>query len=84
MTPEEKYKKRQQWFRDRIGKTVYRNDIDCCERCKKVYEEGLVISDQMHADYLNDMESISHAEDRPVKYFDTREEALEYEKELKK
>ena len=43
-----------QWFKDRIGKVVYRNaETSCkCKVCKRVYEKGLSISDDLHANYL--------------------------------
>jgi hypothetical protein len=41
------------WFIDRIGKRVYRTESSCkCQTCVDVFINGLVISDEMHADYL--------------------------------
>ena len=41
------------WFTDRIGQTVYREDVSCkCTTCKNVTETGLVIKNQQHAEYL--------------------------------
>ena len=51
-----------QWFLKRIGERIYRDDQDCpCDTCKRILEEGLVIEDRQHAEYLwavdNDFES---------------------------
>lgn len=49
--------KKLKWFIDRIGKRVYRDHIDCCSHCEKVYAEGLLIHDSQHAEYLHDTEA---------------------------
>ncbi len=53
------YKERQQWFKDRIGTRIFRGDTNCnhgnCESCKKIALEGLIITDELHACYLNDV-----------------------------
>ena len=42
-----------QWFIDRIGKRIYRlTDTKCCRHCQRVFKDGLVIDDLMHAKYL--------------------------------
>ena len=46
------------WFRERIGKRVYRTEADCrCEICKKVGEIGLIVNDRLHAQYLYDCQN---------------------------
>ncbi len=66
---------RHQWFMDRIGKRVYRDDVSCeCPSCKGVTSHGLVIEDEMHADYL---EMVEATPDMGVRYFDTPQEVLE-------
>jgi hypothetical protein len=46
------------WFVNRIGKRIYRlTDICCCVYCKKVFEEGLIISNKKHATYLFDCQN---------------------------
>lgn len=41
------------WFVDRIGKRVFRTKSSCqCATCSDVFINGLVIADEMHADYL--------------------------------
>lgn len=81
-TPEEEYKARKQWFIDRIGKRVFRNATTCtCGVCKNVENEGLVIFDKMHADYLCDVEGCSAEEPiHLIRYFDTMDEAKAFEK----
>jgi hypothetical protein len=59
MTPEEietmtsKKPHNKQWFINRIGKRIYRKKNLCdCNECVNVHSNGLVIIDEMHADYL--------------------------------
>jgi hypothetical protein len=43
----------QQWFVERIGKRIYRDADSCdCIHCKDSVENGLIVSDDAHADYL--------------------------------
>jgi hypothetical protein len=52
------YKERGKWFQDRIGKRIYRNKNSCdCKTCEIVYKNGLIISDENHASYLQDCEA---------------------------
>lgn len=72
---------RQQWFNDRIGKRVFRNKTSCpCKTCTKVYEEGLIVDDDMHSGYLCMTEAEYNIEGTPLRYFDTKEEVIEFEK----
>lgn len=58
MTPHERYTKRLDWFKSRIGKRVYRNAGDCdCPICMSVGIHGLFIVDDLHATYLRDCEA---------------------------
>lgn len=69
-------KNRKQWFLDRIGKKVYRNSNGCdCDICKSVKKNGLVIEDEMHANYLYDVECEFNAEGHPLKYTDINDES---------
>jgi hypothetical protein len=74
MTPQEKFKERQQWFLDRIGKRVFRESNGCaCDTCKRITKEGLIIRDKIHAIYLCGMEGISNnpiESNHPFKYKD--------------
>lgn len=48
------YQKRKQWFIDRIGKRVYRPPVTCkCQSCVDGHINGILISDETHADYLH-------------------------------
>lgn len=77
---------RLKWFEARIGKRVFRNMSSCpCRICTDVANHGLIIGDDGHHYYLLDVEGESQVEgDSPIKYFDTKEEAVEYQKTLKK
>lgn len=70
---------RQKWFRDRIGKRVYRRAITgCCSVCDHGNKEGVLIHDRQHADYLHMVESESHLDgEESIRYFDTQEEVDE-------
>ena len=47
-----------QWFKDRIGKRVFRTASTCpCEICRKVEDVGLVVEDELHANYLYDCQN---------------------------
>lgn len=70
---------RQQWFRDRIGTRLFRNDNGCsCGICQAIYKNGLIIEDQLQADYCYDTETEYTAEGNPLRYFETKEEATEF------
>lgn len=59
-------KKTLEWFTQRIGKKVYRKHNFCkCSGCLNVWENGLIIIDEMHADYLFACES-----EMNLNYFD--------------
>ncbi len=74
---------RELWFRERIGKVVYRNETSCkCEICKDVFLNGLIINDQFHADYLYDCEAEYTAEGSILRYFDSKEEMDEWLKTI--
>lgn len=58
------------WFLNRLGKTVYRDDVSCpCPTCKKGTTDGIVIGDKQHAEYLHLIET-SH--DMGVNYRDKK------------
>lgn len=45
--------KPESWFQERIGKIVYRDQISCpCLTCKQGTENGILIHDKQHANYL--------------------------------
>lgn len=69
---------RLQWFKDRIGKRVYRGKTTCtCSICDGVSKEGLIIQDELHANYLYDVEGESHFDSKhPITYTDTLKQAI--------
>lgn len=70
-----KTNERKQWFLARIGKRVFRPKTSCtCSSCKDVYENGLVIQDEMQAVYLYDIEG-----SLGIRYCDSKEEVEECE-----
>lgn len=48
-----------QWFKDRVGKRVYRlTPTTCkCSICLSVLNRGLIIDDDIHAQYLFDCQN---------------------------
>lgn len=73
-------KDRLQWFIDRIGKRIYRNDVMCtCAACEGVYQEGITILDDTHAHWLSDVEIMYNTDGTPLKYFDTLQEVQDFE-----
>jgi len=58
------------WFIERIGQKIYRDDNGCdCKVCKAVEMYGLVIHDELHAKYLYDCQN-----EMGVKYYDSKNE----------
>ena len=76
---------REKWFRSKIGQRLYRNETNCqCDICKNVAENGLIVNDEFHADYLYDCETELTADGIPVRYFDNKEELNEWVKTIQK
>jgi hypothetical protein len=47
-----------QWFLDRIGQRIYRENNFCnCEICLETWKNGLIVLDDFHARYLFDCQS---------------------------
>lgn len=41
------------WFLKRKGKRIYRGDVSCpCHTCKQGTQEGIVVGNTLHAQYL--------------------------------
>lgn len=40
-------------FKSQIGKRIYRTPSDCCDTCRRVSEEGLIVENEQHASYLS-------------------------------
>jgi hypothetical protein len=46
------------WFKERVGKKVFRNESSCkCIVCTFNFKNGLIISDELHAQYLFDIQN---------------------------
>jgi hypothetical protein len=67
-------KKNLEWFKQRIGKKVYRKHNFCkCDSCLNVWENGIVIKNETHADYLYSIEL-----ETDLNYFDKEETNEQY------
>jgi len=74
---------RQLWFKNRIGKIIYRNCNGChCDICTNILENGIFICDEFQAEYCYDTECEYNAEGFPLRYFDTKSEVDEWLKGL--
>ncbi len=52
-----------QWFKDRIGKVIYRDKSSCtCLHCNNTVINGLTIADESHANWLYEVQN-TYAED---------------------
>ena len=72
--------KRLDFFLSHVGKRIFRTKNGCdCEICEEVYQNGLLILDTIHAEYLHDIEAEFQIEGTDLKYFSTIEERNDYE-----
>lgn len=47
----------EQWFKNRIGKKVFRDAVDCkCDTCEQGTVDGIKITDKQHSTYLYDVQ----------------------------
>lgn len=61
------------WFKDRIGKRIYRGDNACgCLACKEVFKNGIVVNSEYHAQYLYNMQNDFGAEGIELNYRDEK------------
>ncbi len=67
--------KRLDWFKSKVGQRIYRNDTHCCAHCEKVYREGLIVHDELHATYLYDIEGDFQHDGFNLMYFETKKQA---------
>ena len=66
-------RKNREWFVERIGQRVYRDDNGCdCSICKTIERTGLIIHDELHAQYLFDCQN-----ELGVIYFDSKKDKRE-------
>lgn len=51
--------KTKEWFVERIGKRIYRDSTHCvgCRGCENVENNGLIVGDEEHAEYLATIDS---------------------------
>jgi hypothetical protein len=62
-----------EWFKTRISQTIFRNHYECyCDTCERVVDEGLVIRDEEHAQYLFDIQNDFGAEGIELNYRDEK------------
>ena len=57
------------WFKNRTKKRIYRlTKTNCCDTCRRVEKEGIVVNDDFHAEYLFDCQNSMKLvySDRPV------------------
>ena len=67
--------KTKQWFLDRVGKKIFRTKSKCsCPACTHVYNDGLYLLNELHANYAYD-----NSLELDIHYFDTVEERDNYE-----
>ena len=75
----ERKTEREQWFLNRIGKRIFRNNNGCsCGVCKNVNDNGLIVEDEFHATHLLENELCYNADGFRLRYFDTKEEVNEF------
>lgn len=68
-----KYKpKTKRWFIKRIGKRIYRDHHKCCNHCDEAFENGLIVIDRQHADYLASIDHDLANEGIYLNYRDTK------------
>jgi hypothetical protein len=61
------------WFVERIGERIYRDSNGCdCSVCKSIEIHGLVIHDELHAQYLYDCQN-----EIGINYYETKKEKRE-------
>jgi len=71
--------KRLDWFKSKVGQRLYRNNTGCCKHCQDVFRDGLIVHDELHAFYLFDMEMTYQYEGHPLMYFETKQQALNFD-----
>lgn len=62
-----------EWFKDRIGKKIYRDKLSCpCETCEVNGIHGLIVEDELHANYLSMIDADFAAEGTFCNYRDIK------------
>ncbi len=73
---------RQKWFNDHINMRIYRNQLKGLD--KKVYKEGVIITDLQHARFVYLCEKGANEGGHNLKYFDSITERDKFEIAIKK
>ena len=60
------------WFKNRIGKRIFRDHHKCCSHCDDVAENGIIVSDFQHASYLHSVDCDFAAEGIELNYRDLK------------
>ena len=61
------------WFKDRIGKRIFRDFSECpCKDCKETQEFGIMVVDAQHAEYLYDIQNEYKIDGIDLNYRDTK------------
>lgn len=69
------------WFLERIGKRVWRdkNKPPCgCNTCNEVEENGMIIGDELHADYMFHTQNEFANEGHYLNYRDEKDNSHNY------
>jgi hypothetical protein len=67
-----------EWFMDNISRIVYSTSGCSCSVCHSIYIRGIKITDEVHA---NALFGFQHTASK--RYFNSKEERVEYERSLK-
>jgi hypothetical protein len=76
-----------EWFLARVGEIVFRDTDGCnCPTCKNIIENGILIRDEEHAEYMFEIQNELGAEGIELNYRDTKipEAYLDYLAQYKK
>lgn len=66
---------RKKWFYKQVGKILFSTKGLClCDRCVIVYDEGRVVRNKAHADFLYDGEAKAVEVGLAITYYTSREE----------
>ncbi len=62
------------WFKDRIGKTIFRDSSNCpeCATCVDVEKNGMIVEDESHAEYLFNIQNEFAGCNVSLNYRDTK------------
>jgi hypothetical protein len=65
--------KSENWFKDRIGKRIYRDATTCkCHTCNDIVENGMIIHDEFHADYIAEWDALYKMDGVDLRYRDKK------------